>query len=896
MPIPPLIRVENNKLTNQNKNTKTTKPKTKPNKNMKLHYALAALAVAAMSFGGYAADDTGGTAGEQVNLVAGWNNYGNPNDGDKTPADFGWVILNADGTTDGIKSIGTFDSSYTTRFQSDCNGRNGGLFLHFQNSNAHHFAYPITGLEPNTSYVVSVDFYKNGNDGNNKQVNFGVNTSAANSGTQYYNEIHYPNYQDGWLNAQYIFTTGDVVEESMYVTFNRVNYSGGQTHHLPISNLSVTKLDYSNASSDNPVEVTCFIKNHSFDESDGFFGWTNNSMVKQANNSFGLKDGPVYVEKWTDGKNGTAHLTGSLGVRQTITLNKGSYKLTAVGQNLQQQNQPADPTGIWIYAGENQTSVKNADLYEVLFDVYQDNSAIEIGYKGQNPTGNYVTVDNFRLYYLGAPAAITMPLNVTVTDINGVAVEGASVKVGEKTATTNAEGKATIDLTSDEIENVVAEISLNGYYTKNVAVNYGAATEANVNIVLLKSGDNLMYNALEGESLNAPVNWKGYRRNGELRAENDGQLRDESGSMSGTGTPYQYFVRWDGGDFDRYFTYPIDIPETGIYEFSLSYTQNGSWNPTEGSNANSHVGAVNKLQVALTTQPGYRYNDTQVYYLNSEGNHTEFYTASMKFFAEAGTHYLSFVGSRALWSVKDMVFKLVDNSKTTLHEVENANVDGYIVEEIYRGGASVTPAENADVKYVFVKDGNSSIQLYAPLATRNFTENGTLYMFETVDGVNSKVKTQVFQFAAPELEEGHLLIDGVVNNDETVSGSESKTVTFITASPFAIYYKFEESAAQTPEGENALAEGDEHEGYTKYNAAFTVEKAGKLTYYPFYNGMKGAEKVVNFDIQSGVAVIGVEAAEAEYFTLEGVRVDGNDLTPGVYVVRRGTKAEKILVK
>lgn len=47
---------------------------------------------------------------------------------------------------------------------------------------------------------------------------------------------------------------------------------------------------------------------------------------------------------------------------------------------------------------------------------------------------------------------------------------------------------------------------------------------------------------------------------------------------------------------------------------------------------------------------------------------------------------------------------------------------------------------------------------------------------------------------------------------------------------------------------------------------------------------------------------GVEAVEAEenapavYYNLNGVRVDGNDLTPGVYVVRRGAKAEKILVK
>lgn len=875
---------------------------------MKLHYALAALAVAAVSFGGYATDDTGGATGEPVNLVAGWNNYGNYDEAGKTPLDFGWVILNANGSTDGVANIGTFGESGTTRFESNRNGR-PGLFLHFQNSRAAHFAYPIKAedLEANTIYLVSVDFCRNGNDKHNQQVRFGISENADNSGTSYYNEIHYPSVSDKWANAKFTFTTGEAAEyaNGLYVSFNQVSYGtdGAVTNHLPISNLSVTKLysvsdynsNWNSASAENPVRILDLIKNYSFEESLNA-GWVNNGLAQQFNSSFSLKDEGIYAEKWVSGDNGSGHITGSIGVSQTITLNKGSYKLTAVGQNVQQQNQPADPTGIWIYAGENQTAVKNAAQYEVLFDVYQDNSAIEIGYKGQDPTGNYVTVDNFRLYYLGAPAVITMPLNVTVTGVDGNPVEGASVKVGDNTATTNSEGKATINLASDEIENVVAEISLNGYYTKNIVVNFGSSTEANVNVVLLKSGDNLMYNALEGVSRSAPVNWKNYKRNGDVRGNSGGQLRDESGSVDGTGAPYQYFIRWDGGDFDQYFTYPIEIPETGIYEFSLSYTQSGSWNASDGSNANSHVGAVNKLQVSLTTQPGYRYDDTQVYYLDSEDNHADFYSTSVKFFAEAGTQYLSFVGSRALWRVKDMVFKLVDNSKTTLHEVQNVNVDGYVVEEIYRGGASVTVAENADLKYVFVKDGNDGIQLYSKLNTSNFTENGTLYMFETVDGVNSKVKTLAFQIARPELEAGHLLIDGVAHTGETVSGTGSKTVTFSTGTPFAIYYKFEESVAQTPEGEDALAEGDEHDGYTLYQTPITVAKAGKLTYYPYYNGMKGAENVVNFDIQSGVSVIGVEADKAEFFTLDGVRVDGSNLTPGVYVVRQGAKAEKIMVK
>ena len=36
--------------------------------------------------------------------------------------------------------------------------------------------------------------------------------------------------------------------------------------------------------------------------------------------------------------------------------------------------------------------------------------------------------------------------------------------------------------------------------------------------------------------------------------------------------------------------------------------------------------------------------------------------------------------------------------------------------------------------------------------------------------------------------------------------------------------------------------------------------------------------------------------EAEYFNLQGVRVDGNELVPGIYIERRGASCRKVLVK
>lgn len=48
--------------------------------------------------------------------------------------------------------------------------------------------------------------------------------------------------------------------------------------------------------------------------------------------------------------------------------------------------------------------------------------------------------------------------------------------------------------------------------------------------------------------------------------------------------------------------------------------------------------------------------------------------------------------------------------------------------------------------------------------------------------------------------------------------------------------------------------------------------------------------------QSGVSTIVVDSEEAVLFNLQGMRVDTNQLTPGIYIVRQGNKASKVLVK
>ena len=49
------------------------------------------------------------------------------------------------------------------------------------------------------------------------------------------------------------------------------------------------------------------------------------------------------------------------------------------------------------------------------------------------------------------------------------------------------------------------------------------------------------------------------------------------------------------------------------------------------------------------------------------------------------------------------------------------------------------------------------------------------------------------------------------------------------------------------------------------------------------------------DAISDITVDG-DNADVEYFNLQGIRVDADNLTPGIYVRRQGNKATKVVIK
>lgn len=140
--------------------------------------------------------------------------------------------------------------------------------------------------------------------------------------------------------------------------------------------------------------TTKYLKNPSFESK--FTNWTQSNMQVQTNTSFTLKAGNTYVEKWVD----RGSRVGSAEIYQTLSkLPAGQYRLQVAAHNIQQESASTAQTGAYIYAGSEKTTVTVTDQYSVEFTTLGE--SIQIGFKAVNASGNWLCVDNFRLFFIG---------------------------------------------------------------------------------------------------------------------------------------------------------------------------------------------------------------------------------------------------------------------------------------------------------------------------------------------------------------------------------------------------------------------------------------------------------------------------------------------------------------
>ena len=162
-----------------------------------------------------------------------------------------------------------------------------------------------------------------------------------------------------------------------------------------------------NASEDNPADRTSLIQNPSF-EQNGAAGWTVKNMNAQSNSVFSQKKGTYYMETWV----GIGQRIGEASIEQTLKeLPRGKYRLLANALHIQQSgsnsttNSGATQTGAFLFAGLSRTAITSMKQYTVAFSVVDEKEDVKIGLCTENPTGNYLCVDNFTLQYVGEVSA-----------------------------------------------------------------------------------------------------------------------------------------------------------------------------------------------------------------------------------------------------------------------------------------------------------------------------------------------------------------------------------------------------------------------------------------------------------------------------------------------------------
>lgn len=162
--------------------------------------------------------------------------------------------------------------------------------------------------------------------------------------------------------------------------------------------LAMKSYRYANASLDSPIDMTELVVNPSFENKTE--GWTVSNIALQSNDLYTKKDGVNYLEKWT----GRGGKVGDASVLQIVEgLDMGVYQLVAAAQNIQQDTPNSSQSGAWVVANDSRLAVDKTNDYTLTFTNIE--SSATIGFVAMGATGNWLSVDNFRLYYVGGTDA-----------------------------------------------------------------------------------------------------------------------------------------------------------------------------------------------------------------------------------------------------------------------------------------------------------------------------------------------------------------------------------------------------------------------------------------------------------------------------------------------------------
>lgn len=158
--------------------------------------------------------------------------------------------------------------------------------------------------------------------------------------------------------------------------------------------------------------------------------------------------------------------------------------------------------------------------------------------------------------------------------------------------------------------------------------------------------------------------------------------------------------------------------------------------------------------------------------------------------------------------------------------------------------------------------------------------------------------------------EGELTINGRTVDEsnhidlECESGGCSIGASIITHSTIAadLYYRVSTEQTENQRPRRAEEEtADPLSGYTKLEEGSGIDltNGNTLSLKLQKNGSVSAERRITYTLPSGsVGVAGIEAEQGnvEFFTPAGIRVNSENLTPGLYIKRNANRSEKVIIR
>lgn len=153
-------------------------------------------------------------------------------------------------------------------------------------------------------------------------------------------------------------------------------------------------------------------------------------------------------------------------------------------------------------------------------------------------------------------------------------------------------------------------------------------------------------------------------------------------------------------------------------------------------------------------------------------------------------------------------------------------------------------------------------------------------------------------FTTVDVEDSFTIGKDEVSADITITGVHAES---------ELYYKFTKTPAVNPEA--APRKIVDHTGYTKVEPnsngthTVTVSEPGTLELYAYHPATDSKSEIKTITVTkasdtTAIDEIGADVVEgeAEYFNLQGVKINPENAAPGLYIRRQGGKVAKVMVK